>query len=104
MFNPKYTHYMSDGMGRDSYILRHNGGLWNEAIRPYYESKMYTTEKIWCSPPAPLKEATSFKYISDGSGRDFYITYNSGGLEAPYIPGMKFSDQKFVLSLRSGFK
>ena len=41
MFNPKYTHYGSDGMGRDSYILKHNGGLWNEAIRPFYESGMY---------------------------------------------------------------
>ena len=54
--------------------------------------------------PAPLKDATSFKYISDGSGRDFYITYNSGGLEAPYIPGSTKSDQNFITSLRSGPK
>lgn len=54
--------------------------------------------------PSPLKEATSFKYISDGSGRDFYITHNSGGLEAPYIPGTKHSDNHFITSLRSGSK
>lgn len=63
---------------------------------------MYMKDKISCSPPAPLKEARSFKYVSDGSGRDFYITYNSGGLEAPYIPGATFSDHKFILSLRAG--
>ena len=63
---------------------------------------MYAVDKISSSPPAPLKEATSFKYISDGSGRDFYITYNSGGLEAPYTPGMMFSDQRFIMSLRAG--
>jgi hypothetical protein len=26
-FYPKYTHYPSDGYGRDSYILTNNGGL-----------------------------------------------------------------------------
>ena len=29
-FYPKYTHYMGDGMGRDTYILKHNGGLCHE--------------------------------------------------------------------------
>ena len=53
---------------------------------------------------APLKDATSFKYISDGSGRDFYITHNSGGLEAPYFPGSTHSDNNFITSLRSGVK
>jgi hypothetical protein len=74
----------------------------NEASRPFYETTMYTKERPSGMPPAPLKEATSFKYISDGSGRDFYITYNSGGLEAPYIPGANKSDQRFIMSLRSG--
>jgi hypothetical protein len=26
-FNPKFTSYMSDGKGRDSYIMMNNGGL-----------------------------------------------------------------------------
>ena len=24
---PKYSHYYSDGLGRDSYILKNNGGM-----------------------------------------------------------------------------
>ena len=103
-FYPKYTHYGSDGQGRDSYILKHNGGLWKEPTRPFFETTHYVREKPSVMGPAPLKDATSFKYISDGSGRDFYITYNSGGLEAPYIPGATRSDNNFITSLRSGTK
>ena len=33
------------------------------------------------------KEAPAFKYISDGSGRDSYILYNSGGLQQTYRSG-----------------
>jgi hypothetical protein len=43
------------------------------------------------------KEATAFKYISDGSGRDSYILYNSGGLHVEYFPGNK---HEFAASLR----
>lgn len=50
--------------------------------------------------PAPHKAATSFKYVSDGSGRDFYVTYNSGGLEAAYVPGQKHPVSAFFDSLR----
>jgi hypothetical protein len=35
------------------------------------------------------KEATAFKYMSDGSGRDNYILIDSGGLHAPTITGSK---------------
>lgn len=65
---------------------------------------MYVKVKPSVMGPAPLKEATSHKYISDGSGRDFYITYNSGGLEAPYIPGTTKAEHGFITSLRSGAK
>lgn len=43
-FYPKYTHYGSDGQGRDSYILKNNGGLCNEPTRPFFETKMYSKE------------------------------------------------------------
>jgi hypothetical protein len=43
------------------------------------------------------KEATAFKYLSDGSGRDSYILINSGGLHAPNTYGTK---QAFANSLR----
>lgn len=56
------------------------------------------------SPPAPQRTATSFKYVSDGSGRDFYVTFNSGGLEAPYIPGAKHPSAAFFTSLRNNAK
>ena len=32
----------------------------------------------------PLKDATSFTYRSDGSGRDSYVLKNSGGLVNEY--------------------
>ncbi|CAI2367952.1 unnamed protein product [Moneuplotes crassus] len=103
-FYPKYAHYGSDGQGRDSYILKNNGGLCNEPSRPVFESTMYSRVKPHTMGKAPLRDATSFKYISDGSGRDFYITHNSGGLEAPYFPGTRPSESHFITSLRSGNK
>lgn len=36
----------------------------------------------------------SFKYASDGSGRDSYVCYNAGGLQASYFPGGKYNFQK----------
>lgn len=32
-FNPKYSHYIPDGQGRDSYIIRNNGGFCHEPER-----------------------------------------------------------------------
>lgn len=43
------------------------------------------------------KEATAFKYISDGSGRDSYVLINSGGLHAPTVYG---KNNQFVNTLR----
>lgn len=103
-FHPKYTHYMSDGEGRDSYILKNNGGMWTELSRPVATSTFYVKEKPRVVVPAPRIDAVSFKYISDGKGRDFYITHNSGGLQAPYIPGVKKSDAAFISSLRNTTK
>jgi len=99
-FYPKYSHYRSDGEGRDSYILKNNGGMCNERERSISQSTFYTMEKPRVSIPAAHKEAPSFKYISDGKGRDFYITHNSGGLQAPYVPGSVKADASFIASLR----
>ena len=100
-FCTKYTHYAPDGNGRDKYIINNNGGLWDEGVRPIYESNMYFRPLPSKALPAPHKAATSFKYVSDGSGRDFYVTFNSGGLEAPYIPGSKHPIANFFESLRN---
>ena len=43
------------------------------------------------------KEATAFKYMSDGSGRDSYVLINSGGLHAPTIYG---KNNQFANTLR----
>lgn len=100
-FCTKYTHYAPDGFGRDKYIIQNNGGLCSEATRPVYESNMYYKPPPSKMLPAPHKAATSFKYVSDGSGRDFYVTFNSGGLEAPYLPGCKHPTAAFFESLRN---
>ena len=84
--NPKYTTYLSDGMGRDGYILRHNGGLCHERELNFSESTRFSSPLRYCNP-APLKETTAIKYCSDGSGRDSYILYNSGGNHVESVPG-----------------
>lgn len=51
------------------------------------------------SSPTPRKDATTFYYQSDGSGRDGYVIQNNGGLRFEYkgIVG----DRIFKESLRS---
>lgn len=46
----KYTHYMSDGYGRDKYILQNNGGLCNERVPVFQESSRYVMPKLHFSP------------------------------------------------------
>ena len=95
----KYPHYLGDGSGRDFYIVGNNGGL---TITKESHPLMPTgfrpppSARGVCAP-SPQKEATVFDYISDGSGRDFYITHNSGGLKTTYRRG--FAD--FKASLRT---
>ena len=103
-FRTKYTHYNPDGQGRDKYIIQNNGGLCSEAPRPVFSTNMYYKDPPNKMTIAPQRQATSFKYVSDGSGRDFYITFNSGGLEAPYIPGQKHPIATFFQSLRMNGK
>lgn len=99
-FHPKYSQYKPDGDGRDAYIIQNNGGMRKENRKNIFESACYYNEKPRMVIPAPHKEATSFKYVSDGNGRDFYITHNSGGLQAPYLPGSLKAEAQFIASLR----
>lgn len=78
---------MSDGFGRDTYILKHNGGLCNEREPHFSESTRYASPAKYAITPAPLKDATALRYCSDGSGRDAYILYNSGGNFPECPPG-----------------
>ena len=91
MRNPTYTHYMSDGNGRDSYILINNGGLtisrvnqpdstndyFNCSVKKglvKHDSAFYGSNRSLAKDPPP------FYYPPDGTGRDFYIIKNNGGL------------------------
>ena len=86
-FNPKYTQYRGDGHGRDSYIIKHNGGLCHEREPVFSESTRFSSPLKCNYVSAPRKQVWSLKYISDGSGRDSYILINSGGNHVPDIPG-----------------
>lgn len=85
-FDPKYTHYSVDGYGRDTYINSNNGGLMNTKPKnqPFKEN---TKGKLAFFAPAPRSESWGLTYHSDGSGRDYYITHNSGGLYSRFSPG-----------------
>ncbi|CAI2377032.1 unnamed protein product [Moneuplotes crassus] len=62
-FHQKYPHYTSHGYGRDTYILRNNGGFCLEESRAKASSTLFTKIRSDVSP-APKKGAGSFKYIS----------------------------------------
>ncbi|CAG9312453.1 unnamed protein product [Blepharisma stoltei] len=87
-FMPKYTHYSSDGGGRDNYISANNGGFISSSPTQslsFNGTGLGKNRRFYS--PVPKLPAPITKYHSDGSGRDIYIAHNSGGLQAAYIPG-----------------
>ena len=40
-FNPKYAHYYGDGTGRDTYVIRNNGGMCLESERVKTDSTLF---------------------------------------------------------------
>ena len=53
--------------------------------------------------PSPVKEATTFPYQSDGSGRDTYVIQNNGGYRPDY--NIRLSGERlFLSSLRDNIK
>lgn len=99
--NPKYASYFGDGSGRDKYIIMNNGGLTNEDkkffIRGAYKNILMDHS------PKPQKNAVSFTYHSDGTGRDSYVISNSGGLVSDYN-GSRRADIIFKDNLRHSIK
>ena len=96
-FDPKFSHYICDGGGRDTYIISNNGGLMTTK-NPISPLKGNNLAKYNYCTPAPRSDSWGLTYHSDGSGRDHYITHNSGGLYSRFSPG---SDIKhFKESLR----
>ena len=97
-FSPKYANYFGDGSGRDTYAVVNNGGLtsvekpnmMNRPFRNTFQNRIHAS---------PLKEAVSFTYHSDGSGRDSYVISNSGGLVNDYGSSHRH-DVRFKNNLR----
>lgn len=79
--NPMRVSYHADGTGRDTYIKVHSGGF----FKPYAPVAAppvtsFSMKKLPNASPAPIMHAKPVHYRSDGSGRDFYVTCNEGGL------------------------
>lgn len=96
-FDPKYTHYNCDGGGRDTYIITNNGGLIQKTPK-FLPIKNISLSKCAYLSPSPRIESWGLSYHSDGTGRDHYITHNSGGLYSKFTPGT--NSKHFKNSLR----
>ena len=72
---PSIPLYKNDGRGRDTYISLFNGGFSNYPYSKSYKRDFYEINyKI--NHPDLFKRRPIIKYISDGSGRDFFIQQN----------------------------
>lgn len=104
-FYPKHVSYFGSGCGRDTFVVVNNGGL-NRADKPNMghtgvHMKTYNTNVTRRILPTPRKEATTFYYQSDGTGRDSYVLKNNGGLRMEYDSKGGSGDRLFRESLRS---
>lgn len=101
-FDPKYSHYYSDGTGRDNFVNYNNGGFSIPKVHNPMQGTAYMrmgNAKVYTGSPSPRKEAMPVEYRSDGTGRDGYIVHNSGGLKQ--IFNKTSGEQFFKDSLRA---
>lgn len=80
----KVVFYRSDGTGRDSYIRNHNGGLLTKdkihamcLPKVAHDKKFSFAKTKYGRHPYEYKNGSPNKfvhYVSDGSGRDYYVT------------------------------
>ena len=106
-FYPKYASYFGDGNGRDSHIIQNNGtmcspnkvGMGHQGVHLQKYNSTVTRRRS----PSPHKDATTFYYQSDGSGRDSYVLKHNGGLRTEYNKRLN-GDIVFRDSLRSDRK
>ena len=103
-FHPKYTTYQSDGGGRDTYVLSNNGTMCKPSVTNPHTgfqagilSPVFFT-KNRSNMGSPKKEAMTFHYAPDGTGRDGYVIRGDGGLHANYKS--IGASKTFVKSLR----
>ena len=81
--------YLTDGSGRDMYIVRNNGGFMNHYYTPSKQNTrglgMYLGKNQMAEgggirqDPAPAVHGKIANYNYDGSGRDRYIADANGG-------------------------
>lgn len=103
-FYPKHCHYFGSGGGRDTFIILNNGGF-NKVSKQNLghtgvHMKQYSNSVTKRIAPAPCKDASTFYYQSDGSGRDSYVIKDNGGLRYEF-DGKKSGDRIFKESLRN---
>lgn len=107
-FEPRYVSYYGDGSGRDQQITLNNGGLTGvEKTGMGHTGKQfskYNSNVTQRKSPSPHKDAPTFYYMSDGSGRDSYVLQNNGGLRPDYDRLNKSPGKLFTESLRNGPK
>lgn len=106
----KVAYYRSDGTGRDTYIREHNGGLLSKdrihalhRFNPPKDKRMSFGKTQYNRHPTSFKEGGSNKfphYVSDGSGRDYYVTSTEGGNSCPFR-WRNQTDALFKSTLRS---
>ena len=108
MMRDRGTTYHADGSGRDTYVEMDNGGFKKmyEAIHyggivgkgpGTFANKYLHRHK---ANPMPEMHCKPFKYPTDGSGRDYYIKSNDGGL-TNHSGKQKYYVDAFKASLRS---
>ena len=90
----KVAYYRSDGTGRDTYIRDHNGGLLSKdrlhslcQFKPPKDKNLVFGKTQYNRHPFTYQYGASNKfphYISDGSGRDYYVKNTEGGNSTPF--------------------
>ena len=107
-FKPTYVSYYGDGSGRDIQITLNNGGLTSvERTGMGHQGVQFAQFSSTVAKrvsPSPQKDAPTFYYMSDGSGRDTYILQDGGGLRPEYDRLHKSPDVIFKDSLRNEVK
>ena len=109
-FYPKHTTYWGDGTGRDQQTIMNNGGLTpidktglgHQGVHLQRYNRPQGKEVRSRSPAH--KDAPTFYYQSDGSGRDSYVLMDNGGYRPEYAKYNKSPQKIFADSLRSDQK
>lgn len=83
--------YWPDGYGRDVYIAYDNAGIWKDNLKPLNRKPTFDYHKY--SNFHSLKRIPpSWRYFSDGTGRDTYIVHDEGGLVKLFMPSLVYNN------------